>query len=316
MPRVSVVMPAYNAARTIVSAIDSALEQQFADIEVVVVDDGSSDDTTAVVERITDRRVRLLRQANAGPSSARNAGVEAAAGELVAMLDADDLWLPTYLEAAVAALDAAPEGGFAWTDAWVYDEVRREVRVAHAMAYQRPPARPPADADGLLRELVQRNFVYGSTTVRRSVLLEVGGYRSSLTASEDYDLWLRILSAGYAGVRVRGNHAIYRRRPGTNSDDPVRVYDCMRRMYESVAADPRVAPEVAAAATANAARWRQMIVDHGASVSPLRAARGTARRLAKRVLRPERWLAVDDAPAPVAATLRRSFAVDAAGAIS
>src|ERR1017187_6172907 len=103
-PRFSVVIAAFEAERTVASAVNSALAQTRTDLEVIVVDDGSSDRTAAVVGQITDHRVQLLRQANAGPSAARNVGISATRGDYVAFLDSDDLWLPRYLELMGAAL--------------------------------------------------------------------------------------------------------------------------------------------------------------------------------------------------------------------
>src|SRR5207248_9916219 len=103
MPRVSVIVPAYNAARFIGAAVSSAVAQTFADLEVIVVDDGSRDETAAVVESIArvDRRVRLLRQENGGVSSARNAALRISTGEYLALLDGDDVWNARFLEEQV-----------------------------------------------------------------------------------------------------------------------------------------------------------------------------------------------------------------------
>jgi hypothetical protein len=105
MPRVSVIVPLYNKARWVIRALDSIASQSFTDFEAIVVDDGSTDGSTALARTYADARFRVLTQANAGPGAARNTGLREASGEYVAFLDADDEWLPDYLAAAVAHLD-------------------------------------------------------------------------------------------------------------------------------------------------------------------------------------------------------------------
>src|SRR5690242_14976762 len=100
-PSVSVIIPTYNRARFVGEAVASALAQTLPPLEVIVVDDGSTDDTADVVARLNDPRVVYLRQENAGPATARNTGVEAARGDLIALLDSDDRWLPRKLELQV-----------------------------------------------------------------------------------------------------------------------------------------------------------------------------------------------------------------------
>lgn len=110
-PRVSVIVPTFNRAASIAAAVKSALDQTFADLEVLVIDDGSTDATADVLADISDARLFLLRHdRNAGAAAARNTGLKAARGELIAFLDSDDTWMPEKLALQVAALDAAPAG--------------------------------------------------------------------------------------------------------------------------------------------------------------------------------------------------------------
>src|SRR5262245_44942919 len=113
-------MPAYNTEQTIEAAIVSVLSQARSDFELIVADDGSSDDTPARIERfLEDGRVRLIRGDHRGPSGARNAAIAEALGEYICFLDSDDLWLPSYLEVMSAMLSGAPRAAVAFTDAWV-----------------------------------------------------------------------------------------------------------------------------------------------------------------------------------------------------
>jgi len=233
-PRFSVVIAAFNAAGTIASAVGSALSQTQRDIEVVVVDDGSSDGTASIVAAINDPRVRLVSQVNRGLAAARNAGVAVACGSYVAILDSDDLLLPRYLELVGRALDEAGRPGFAYTDAYAFDASSGLVRQRTAMALMRPPRPPPSDPDRFLLELLKRNFVYVSIGLPRGVLDAVGGYDESRFAAEDYELCLRILAAGYDPIWIPGQHALYRIHPGQMSADGPRMTREVLGMFEAL----------------------------------------------------------------------------------
>ncbi len=215
--RLSVVIPAFNAATTVRAAVASTLRQTMPVSEAIVVDDGSTDATADVVAGIDDPRVRLISRRNGGPSAARNAGIAAAHGEWIAFLDADDLWLPQYVESAMTALRAAPNPGFAYTDAYAFDAVRGQIRVESMGEVMGAVVPPPRDREGFLVALLRRNFVFTSAVVPATVLAAVGGYDEALRLSEEYDLWLRILVAGFDAVWMGGPLAIYRLHPGQTS---------------------------------------------------------------------------------------------------
>lgn len=183
-PLVSVVIPAYNRAATIRRAVASVLAQDYAPLEVIVVDDGSTDRTAAAVEAIGDARVRLVIQGNAGVAAARNRGVAEARGALIAFLDSDDEWLPGKLAAQVALFRRGPRAlGLVYTG---FEQVGPQGSVtAHAARHR----------GWIYRDLLQRNVVTGcgSTAMfRRSALEMVGGFDPALPANEDYDLVLRV----------------------------------------------------------------------------------------------------------------------------
>lgn len=239
-PRFSAVIAAYNAEQTVTAAVQSALSQTDPDLEVIVVDDGSTDRTAEAVERIPDPRVSVLSQTNQGQAAARNAGTAVASGEYVGFLDSDDLWLPDYLELAGHALERVSNPGFAYTDAFVFDSQTRRVRRQSAMHDQRPPIPPPRARDEFLLELLSRNFVYVSTVVPRSVLLDVGGYVESLRRSEDYSLTLRILTRGYDAAWVPGNHALYRAHPGQMSRQKLSMIQSALAVFRQI--EPELLP--------------------------------------------------------------------------
>src|ERR1700738_1594603 len=125
MPRVSVIIPIYNGGATIERALKSVFEQTFTDFEIVVVDDGSTDDTPSVLARFGDR-IRVIRQPNRGLPGARNAGVAVSRGELLALIDHDDRWLPQKLELTVRALLDNPGAALVYSDMIVVNEAGEE----------------------------------------------------------------------------------------------------------------------------------------------------------------------------------------------
>jgi glycosyltransferase involved in cell wall biosynthesis len=295
-PRFSVIVPAYNAAATIAAAVGSALAQTTPDLEVIVVDDGSTDATVSVAEQIGDPRIRIVRQANRGLPGARNAGIAVARGGYVSLLDADDLLLPTYLERCDAALASAPDAGLAYTDAYVFDPVSGRVRRRTAMARANPPLPVPAGREQFLTELLQRNFIYVAATIRAAVLERVGGFAEHLGSAEDYDLWLRIVIAGYRAVAVTDPQALYRKHEGQMSRRLATMSRNLQTVYAGI--DPGLLPSDA---------HRELLLDRRRRVALqtriLRAAgwmvpQGLITRL-KRAGIGEQWY--EQLPAPVAA---------------
>jgi len=179
---VSVVIPTYNSAALVVQAIDSALGQTAVPAEVLVVDDGSSDDTAARVAAYGNR-VRYLHQPNRGVASARNLGVREARGKLIAFLDADDVWHPRKLEIQAAALARHPALGLLGTATYDWPAP------AHP---DLGPAPPDVPAVVPWESLVIKNyFTTSSILARREVLDRVGPFDSGLQGPEDHDLWIR-----------------------------------------------------------------------------------------------------------------------------
>lgn len=184
-PAISVITATYNCGRYLAEAVDSALEQTYAPYEVIVVDDGSTDDTSRLMERYSGLSgVHYYRRPHAGHAKAKNFGLGVARGEWVAFLDADDVWMPEKLAAQVecAAASRVPP-------AVVYT---RRVAVNADGHPLDVPELPPARGQ-VLEALLLENFVcFSSTLVRREVLAEVGLFDEGLDFPIDYELWLRI----------------------------------------------------------------------------------------------------------------------------
>ena len=277
-PVFSVVIAAHNAERTLPSTVRSVLAQTRPDFEILVVDDGSTDGTGEAVRDFSDSRIIYLRQENLGPAAARNAGIERARGEYVCMLDSDDLWLPLYLETMGAALDADSGAGLAYTDGWRLDDVTR--RVSRRTVMQRYlPERPPADRDELLTALLERNFVFTSTTLRRRVLAEVGGFKK-FTRSEDAELWLRIAASGARFANSGKVLAVYRDRQGSRMHDRTAMVRGGVEIYQHVLATYDLTDELRSVAERRLREFSQELETlTQADAAPVETTPGALRRV-------------------------------------
>ncbi|MGQ4807401.1 hypothetical protein NKDENANG_00749 [Candidatus Entotheonellaceae bacterium PAL068K] len=181
-PRVSVIIPTFNRATWVGEAIESVLTQDYLDIELIVVDDGSSDHSGEVVRRFGST-LTSIRQAHAGVSAARNRGVAASHGELIAFLDSDDLWLPGKVTAQVGLFQEQPQTQACYTDErWI----RKGVRVNPRKIHQK-------HAGWLFLQSLPLCLISPSSIMLRRALWDrLGGFDESLPACEDYDLWLRL----------------------------------------------------------------------------------------------------------------------------
>ncbi|MDN3920470.1 glycosyltransferase family 2 protein [Roseateles violae] len=215
--RVSVVIPCFNAEPYIAATLRSVLGQTGAELEVIVVDDGSTDDSVARIEREFPQ-VRLIRRANAGVAAARNAGIAAATGDWVAFCDADDIWLPGKLSAqfeAIAASQGCRMSYTAWY-VWTSAEPQPDPALLQHLAAESGQAAKWTGATGwLYPELLLDCVVWTSTVlVQRSLLDETGVFDTELRIGEDYDLWLRT-SRVTSIERVSRPLALYRQHPAS-----------------------------------------------------------------------------------------------------
>ncbi|MFP5221219.1 MAG: glycosyltransferase family 2 protein [Acidobacteriota bacterium] len=193
-PKVSVVIPTYNSANLLPRAVASVLSQSFEDYEVIVVDDGSSDETSCVVDRYGDR-VRYVRQENQGAASARNHGISLARGEYIAFLDADDAWQPDKLFKQVRFLDEHPEYMMVFSDMSHYEH---DVKVHESYLHERKYKW--VGSGKIFYNLLHECFIFTPTVmVRKACLSLVGLFDVSLRTCEDVDLWMRIALSGNIG---------------------------------------------------------------------------------------------------------------------
>jgi hypothetical protein len=282
-PAFNVLMAAYNAAETIDTSISSVLAQTRPDFELIVIDDGSADDTAERVRRFarSDRRVRLHRQRNRGLPAARNQAIALGDARYLTILDADDLLMPRYLEAVGAALEAHPHAGFAFPDAWGFDHAAQRFRRRTVMAHQGAPDPLPSDNETFLRALVRSNFVPIMFTIPRATIERVGGFHDSSRLAEDYEMLLRILGHGYPPIHVAATLGIYRRnRRGAITYDERSILSATREALRVFVADSLAPAEIKALAQERIDRFDQVLqAPPRAHGTPRRRWRAARRRL-------------------------------------
>jgi glycosyltransferase involved in cell wall biosynthesis len=184
MPKVTVVIPAYNAMTYLPETLNSVLKQTFTDFEILIINDGSKDNIIQWASEITDPRVKLISQENQGLPGARNTGIAHAQGEYIAFLDADDLWKATKLEKQVHCLDSKPEVGLVYTWTLLVDQHGRSTGTVTA-----------SHTEGKVWEKLLLGDVIGSGSsamIRRICFENVGLFDTELSSIEDCDMWVRI----------------------------------------------------------------------------------------------------------------------------
>lgn len=197
MPKVSVVIPSYNRADFVAETIRSVLDQTYQDFEIIVVDDGSTDNTKEIVDSFKDPRIKYIYQENRGASGARNTGINASIGEYIAFLDSDDIYLPNKLEMDIRMVDSDHNIGIVCSDAYIFDSETGEI---YRRYWQKNPYLGPFDpqtaSKNALKLLLSRGcFIKGSTPlVRRAVFKAVGLFDESIRHSQDWEMWIRILA--------------------------------------------------------------------------------------------------------------------------
>lgn len=203
----SVVIPLYNKELSIRNTLQSVLDQTFTDFEIVIVNDGSTDSSVAVVEEFTDSRIRLIHQENQGVSAARNRGIQEATNQWVAFLDADDLWRKVHLETMREMINKYPVDKI-FTTSYIRSHERLPDVHGHDIAI----------IENYFTESIKGNFTWtGVICIHQSVFKEVGNFNVRLNRGEDLEMWTRI---GRKYRFIKSNHvtAIYRVEAENRSD--------------------------------------------------------------------------------------------------
>jgi glycosyltransferase involved in cell wall biosynthesis len=228
MPLVSVIMPAYNVEPYVGEAIRSVLEQTCRDLEVVVVDDGSTDGTAAVIEAAgaADPRVRLVRQPNRGLAGARNTAMRMAHGDMFALLDSDDVWEREFLEAQLAILAARPEVDIVTGNGWMLGGARHG-----ELARPYPDPRPDPDLGTIIGD---ERAVFIMSVFRRRVYEIVGCFDEGMRTNEDYHYWLRAAISGCRFARNDRPLGHYRIRTDSLSASEMRMLRGILHVYGNI----------------------------------------------------------------------------------
>jgi len=188
---VSVIIPTYNSAKYISRAVESVLNQTYQDFEIIIIDDGSTDNTGEIVQSIKDDRITYIKQENAGPAAARNKGLEIAKGEYIAFLDADDMWKANKLETQIKCFSQNDKLCLAFSAMDLVNEDLEIIRVKRHRKYTN---------NELLKQLLT-NYpdtvpMPSTVMIKKSYLNEVGYFYPELFTGEDFDLWLRLILKG------------------------------------------------------------------------------------------------------------------------
>ena len=223
MPKISVIIPAYNAMTYLPETIKSVLNQTFNNFEVIVVNDGSSDETEQWVSQISDPRVKLITQVNQGAAVARNTGISHAKGEYIAFLDADDLWESTKLDKQVEILNNNQKVGVVYCWAALIDGTGKPTgRIFKSYAQ-----------GNIWERLTERNIIMcGSTAmVRRQCFQTCGNFDSNIKVAEDWDMWLRIATS-YSFALVTEPLVRYRQHSNNKSKNSIKKLEDFRIIIE------------------------------------------------------------------------------------
>jgi glycosyltransferase involved in cell wall biosynthesis len=233
-PLISVIVPAYNGETVLAAALQSVREQSYQNLEVLVVDDGSTDRTLEIARAAArlDARFQVFSQANTGVSGARNLAISHAKGDWLAFLDADDAWLPDKLRAQMALVAEDPQVNLLFSNYFLWDGQNNL-----GLRYLRPGKLPTGDVSARL--IRSDLFGMSSVVVRRREVERVGAFDPEATPAEDWDFWLRMLEEG---LRARGTMeplVRYRVWSGNASKDRLRMAEANLRVLEKNAARTR-----------------------------------------------------------------------------
>jgi len=210
MPILSIIIPAYNAERTILETLASVQKQTFSDFELIVINDGSSDQTLELLHSVADERLRIFSYENGGVAVARNRGISHATGEFIAFMDADDLWTPDKLELQLAALQQHAIAGVAYSWTRFINEQGKPISACDPIFFE----------DNVYAKLLVGDFIYSgsNTMIRRQAIESVGEFDPACAGCDDWDYWLR-LAARWPFVVVPKHQILYRRSSSSASSN-------------------------------------------------------------------------------------------------
>jgi len=227
---VSVIVPTYNAEKTIADTISSILCQSFSNLELIIIDDGSTDNTAEIVHKFNDNRINYVYQTNQERAETRNHGIALAQGELIAFVDSDDIWLFNKLEKQLDVIKNNPDIGLIYCDLIHFDdETGRELfRFSNKVNLRR--------GNNCIKAILRDNFIQSPTPiVRKDIFDKLGLFDSSLIPVEDWDMWIRIASMyeievvnePLACYRVHQKHTSWKNKPDL-------LYNSTLKMFEKI----------------------------------------------------------------------------------
>ncbi|MBD2167457.1 glycosyltransferase [Calothrix membranacea FACHB-236] len=223
MPLISVIIPAFNSEKTIKKTIESVLQQTFTDFEVIIINDGSSDSTLEIVQKINDSRITVYSFDNAGANVSRNRGLYYAKGEFVSFLDADDMWSLDKLESQLKLLQIHPESSvaYSWTN-YIDDKSQFLRRGSYIVA-----------TGNVYPNILLVNFLENGSNplIRKQALNVIGGFDESLGACQDWDIYLR-LATNYQFVCVSSPQILYRVTPSSLSSNVMQLENACLTVIE------------------------------------------------------------------------------------
>lgn len=224
IPKVSVIICAYNTAAYIAETLDSVLSQTYQDFEIIVINDGSPDNMEEVLLPYYDQII-YHKQANRGLSGARNAALKKAGGKYVTLLDSDDVWMPNYLETMVSLMETNPSVDLYYPNALLFGEHHFNGKIFQDIY----PSTRPVTIEGMLKH---ECCPFGAVIFKRNILATVGLFDDTLKSAEDLDLWLRMLQHGYRLDFTEEVLIKYRKRTDSLSGSSSHFFDQVIKVLE------------------------------------------------------------------------------------
>jgi len=233
-PYFSIIIPCYNVEPYVEESIKSVSEQTFDDWEAIIVNDGSTDNTEKIISEFAkkDKRIKYFSKCNEGIGSTRNFAIKKACGKYIAFLDADDLWMPDYLESQNEFLKGINHNYyFIYTNAFIILENKKTSLKYYPNVIN---FQPTLNKSVSLKDLIRRNIIFSMIIFPRQMFFDAGGFDSDLRAGEDYDFWLRAIYKGYKAVFNPMIKAYYRIRKNSLSNDREKLLEAHSIIYNKL----------------------------------------------------------------------------------